>query len=25
MLIRDGAPSAEVSHELRNLMESIRP
>lgn len=25
LLIQDGAPSAEVSSELRNLMESIRP
>ena len=25
LLIQDGAPSAEVSTELRNLMESIRP
>lgn len=25
LLIQDGAPSAEVSAELRNLMESIRP
>lgn len=25
LLIRDGAPSAEVSSELRSLMESVRP